>query len=66
MGAVWQSAGPFRLAAMRRSDEGTDQAMFRNTMRGMLALLLTFMANWLADWIMDRVFGPQEAEPAKR
>lgn len=34
--------------------------MLRNTIRGMLALLLTFAANWLADWIIDRVFGPEE------
>ena len=34
--------------------------MFRNTMRGMLALLLTFVANWLANWIIDRVFGAEE------
>ncbi len=40
--------------------------MFRNTLRGMLALLLTFAANWLADWIINRVFGPDELEPAKR
>jgi len=40
--------------------------MFRNTMRGMLALILTFAANWLADWIMDRVFGPDEMGIAKR
>jgi hypothetical protein len=35
--------------------------MFRNTMRGVLALLLTFVANWLANWIMDRLFGPEDA-----
>jgi hypothetical protein len=40
--------------------------MFRNTMRGVVALILTFAANWLADWIMDRVFGPEELEPAKQ
>jgi hypothetical protein len=34
--------------------------MFRNTMRGILALLLTFVANWIANWIIDRVFGPEE------
>jgi hypothetical protein len=39
--------------------------MFRNTMRGMLALLLTFFANWLANKIIDQVFGPEE-EPARR
>ena len=38
--------------------------MFRNTMRGMLALLLTFVANWFANWIIDRLFGPEE-EPVK-
>lgn len=51
---------------MRRRDEGTGLTMFRNTMRGVLALLLTFAANWLADWIMDRVFGPDELETGKR
>ena len=34
--------------------------MFRNTMRGVLALLLTFVANWLANWIIDRAFGPEQ------
>jgi len=51
---------------MKWGNEGTDRTMFRNTLRGMLALLLTFAANWLADWIINRVFGPDELEPAKR
>lgn len=34
--------------------------MFRNTLRGILALLLTFAANWLANWLIDRVLGPEE------
>jgi hypothetical protein len=34
--------------------------MFRNTMRGVLALLLTFAANWIANWIVDRMFGPED------
>jgi hypothetical protein len=37
--------------------------MFRNTMRGVLALLLTFVANWLADWIMDASLVRKNSRP---
>jgi hypothetical protein len=36
--------------------------MLRNTVRGILALVLTAVATWLANRIVDRIFGPEEAE----
>lgn len=37
--------------------------MVKNTVRGVLALVLTAMATWLANYIVDQIFGPDE-EPA--
>lgn len=34
--------------------------MLKNTMRGVLGLVLTAAATWLANYIIDRVFGPDE------
>ncbi len=34
--------------------------MARNTVRGVLALVLTAAATWLANIIVDRIFGPDE------
>lgn len=41
-------------------------AMLRNTVRGILALVLTAVATWLANRIVDQIFGPEEAEAARR
>jgi thiol:disulfide interchange protein len=35
--------------------------MLRNTVRGILALILTAVATWLANRIVDQLFGPEEA-----
>ena len=37
-----------------------DNLMLKNTMRGVLGLILTAAATWLANYIVDRVFGPDE------
>ena len=34
--------------------------MLRNTVRGILALVLTAVATWLANRIADKIFGPEE------
>jgi hypothetical protein len=34
--------------------------MVRNTVRGILGLLLAFAATWLANFITDKIFGPEE------
>lgn len=36
--------------------------MLKNTMRGILGLVLTAAATWLANYIVDQVFGPDEDE----
>jgi len=36
--------------------------MLRNTVRGILALVLTAVATWLANRIVDQIFGAEEAE----
>jgi hypothetical protein len=40
--------------------------MARNTLRGVLALILTAAATWLANVIVDRVFGPDEAAASEQ
>ncbi len=40
--------------------------MVRNTTRGILGLVLAAGATWLANFIVEKVFGPEEAEPAHR
>ncbi len=40
--------------------------MLKNTMRGIIGLILTAGATWLANFIVEKVFGPEEAEPAHR
>jgi hypothetical protein len=37
-----------------------ENSMLKNTMRGVLGLILTAAATWLANYIVDRVFGPDE------
>jgi hypothetical protein len=39
--------------------------MARNTLRGVLALILTAAATWLANRIVDQIFGPEEAEASE-
>ena len=34
--------------------------MMKNTMRGILGLILTAAATWLANYLVDRMFGPDE------
>lgn len=34
--------------------------MLKNTMRGIIGLILTAAATWLANFIVDKVFGPDE------
>jgi hypothetical protein len=40
--------------------------MLRNTVRGILGLVLAAAAAWLANFIVDLLFGPEEAEAANR
>lgn len=35
-------------------------SLVRNTMRGILGLVLAAAANWLANYIIDKIFGPEE------
>lgn len=37
-----------------------EKGMLKNTMRGVLGLILTAAATWLANYIVDQVFGPDE------
>jgi len=34
--------------------------MMKNTVRGVLGLVLTAGATWLANYIVDKMFGPDE------
>lgn len=34
--------------------------MMKNTMRGIIGLILTAAATWLANYIVDAIFGPDE------
>lgn len=36
--------------------------MMKNTVRGILGLVLTAAATWLANYIVDQIFGPDESE----
>lgn len=36
--------------------------LLKNTMRGILGLVLTAAATWLANYIVDQVFGPDEEQ----
>jgi hypothetical protein len=36
--------------------------MMRNTVRGVLALVLTAVATWLANRIVEQLFGPEESQ----
>ena len=36
--------------------------MLRNTVRGILGLVLAAAATWLANYIVEKVFGPEEPE----
>ena len=38
-------------------------AMLRNTVRGILGLVLAAAATWLANYLVIKIFGPEEAEP---
>lgn len=35
-------------------------SLARNTVRGILGIVLAAAANWLANYIIDRIFGPEE------
>jgi hypothetical protein len=39
-----------------------ETAMMRNTVRGILGLILAAAATWLANYIVEKVFGPEEGE----
>ncbi len=34
--------------------------MLKNTMRGIIGLILTAGATWLANFIVDKIFGPDQ------
>lgn len=36
--------------------------MLKNTMRGIIGLVLTAGATWLANIIVDKIFGPDDPE----
>jgi thiol:disulfide interchange protein len=40
--------------------------MLRNTVRGIIALVLTAVATWLANRIADKIFGPEEVGSSAR
>jgi hypothetical protein len=37
--------------------------MMKNTMRGVIGLVLTAAATWLTNRIVDKMFGPDEPAP---
>ena len=39
--------------------------MVRNTVRGILGLVLAAGATWLANFITEKIFGPEEAETGR-
>ena len=39
--------------------------MLRNTVRGILGLVLAAAATWLANYIVEKVFGPEEPEQGR-
>jgi thiol:disulfide interchange protein len=34
--------------------------MLRNTVRGVLGLILVAAATWLANWVTELIFGPED------
>jgi len=36
--------------------------MMKNTMRGVLGLVLTALATWLANYIVEQIFGDDEVQ----
>jgi hypothetical protein len=47
--------------ALSDKNERIERIMMRNTVRGILALVLTAAATWLANRIVEQVFGPEDA-----
>ena len=39
--------------------------MVRNTVRGILGLVLAAAATWLANFIVEKIFGPEETEASE-
>lgn len=39
---------------------GDDEMLMKNTVRGILGLVLTAAATWLAGYIVDQIFGKDE------
>ena len=50
----------------KRETGGMAAIMMRNTIRGILGLVLTAVATWLANLLVEKIFGPEEPAPAKR
>ncbi len=57
---ITRSAGSLHDA----TSEGTSD-MMKNTVRGILGLVLAAAATWLANFVVEKVFGSDEPEPAK-
>jgi hypothetical protein len=53
---VWDDAGN----GYTTSKTNGVQQMLKNTVRGILGLVLTAAATWLANYIVDQMFGPDE------
>jgi len=47
-------------SSLRREEAGTMNSLARNTVRGVLGIVMAAAANWLANYIVDRIFGPEE------
>ena len=46
----------------RRTNHVEYLQMMKNTVRGILGLVLTAAATWLAGYIVDQVFGPDDQQ----
>jgi hypothetical protein len=49
-----------RVLASEKDVEQTMNSLARNTIRGILGIVMAAAANWLANYIVDRIFGPEE------
>jgi hypothetical protein len=53
--------GLWHSAAMVQN-ETRGETMLKNTVRGVLGLVLTAAATWLAAYIVEQIFGPDEEQ----
>ena len=55
---TWGTVPP--LIGTRLETGSNMNSLVRNTVRGLLGIVLAAAATWLANFIVDQIFGPEE------